>query len=123
VRIVDGSVVHQRDPPCHVAIRVRVLVRLAAVGRPAGVRDAHLVARVLARFLAQQLDGVGGVAAARVLGDGNVVRGAESRQASRVVAAVAEHLDPTKHSTKRWREKKTRSVRTYNVFVNLKNME
>jgi hypothetical protein len=51
------------------------------------------------------------------------VRGAESRQASRVVAAVAEHLDPTKHSTKRWREKKTRSVRTYNVFVNLKNME
>ena len=106
-----------------IGVRVRISLSWRAVGSPAGVRDAHLVARVLARFLAQQLDGVGGVAAARVLGDGNVVRGAESRQASRVVAAVAEHLDPTKHSTKRWREKKTRSVRTYNVFVNLKNME
>ena len=81
---------------------VGVLVRLAAVGGPPGVRNSHLVAAVRARLLAQQLDRVGRVAAARVLGHHNLVRGAQGRQASRVVAAVPEHLWKS-HGTKKKR--------------------
>ena len=91
----DGAVVHNGDAIAHVQVRMRVLVRLTPVRRPARVRDAHGVAGVLRLSLAKQVNGVRGAADGRKLGcDDGAGRGRGGGHARRVVAAVLQDGEP-----------------------------
>lgn len=102
VRVLDRAVVHDGDAVLLVRVRVRVLVRLAAVRGPARVRNADAVGQVARRRgRLQHGDGVGGGALRRHLrhddlgggrcgggGAGAGRCGADGGDAGAVVAAV-----------------------------------